>query len=422
MADQPQHREFTRGWKIILASSIGVGCGVSAVLFYTFGVFIVPLQDQFTWSRGDIQFAITLYSFGALSVLPIVGRLLDNYGARRIALLSTVIFATLFSCLSFVTSSIWTFYAILIATAVLSAGSMPITYTRIINTWFDKRRGIALGLMLAGTGVAATVLPRYASWLIENLGWRTAYPGLAVVTFAISFPVLFLLLRDYPHPQPSHNLSKQRPRTTNHQALHGFNLRTSMSSYKFWVLAFGLLCTSFALGGIIPNLVPMLTDMGYAPSVAAGYAGLLGVMVISGRLLVGVLLDYLWSPLVAFCVLTPTFISCLLLTIDGLGPAGVIVSVALVGLATGAEYDLIAYLVSRFFGMKHYGVVYGTQYMFFGIGFAVGPPVYGYGYDINSSYDPILYVTAAIMILAPATFLSLGSPPKRFDKKSSKER
>jgi len=422
MADQQQQREFTRGWKIILASSIGVGCGVSAVLFYTFGVFIVPLQDQFTWSRGDIQFAITLYSFGALSVLPIVGRLLDNYGARRLALVSTVIFATLFSCVAFVTSSIWTFYAILIATAVLSAGSMPITYTRIINTWFDKRRGIALGLMLAGTGLAATVLPRYASWLIENFGWRIAYPGLAVVTLALSFPVLFLLLRDHPYPQPAHNLSKQKPRTTNNQALYGFNLRKSMSSYKFWVLAFGLLCTSFALGGIIPNLVPMLTDMGYTPSVAAGYAGLLGVMVITGRLLVGVLLDYLWSPLVAFCVLTPTFISCLLLTMDGLGPAGVIVSVALVGLATGAEYDLIAYLVSRFFGMKHYGVVYGTQYMFFGVGFAVGPPVYGYGYDINSSYDPILYVTAAIMILAPATFLSLGSPPKHFDKKSSKEK
>ncbi len=142
--------EFRRSWKILLASAVGVGCGLTAIPFYTFGVFILPLQNEFGWLRGEIQLAITFYSIALILVSPLVGRLLDAQGARRVGLISIIVFATLFSGLALTTASVWTFYLMWIVIAVLSAGSTAITYTRAVSTWFDRRRGIALGLMLSG--------------------------------------------------------------------------------------------------------------------------------------------------------------------------------------------------------------------------------------------------------------------------------
>ncbi len=408
--------EFKRGWKTLFASSVGVGCGLTAVPFYTFGVFVLALQEEFGWSRGEIQLAITLYSIALILVSPLIGRVLDMHGARRVALVSMVLFGTLFSCLAFITASIWTFYLVWILIAVLSAGSTAITYTRAVSTWFNRRRGIALGLMLAGTGLTATLTPLYTSWLVEAVGWRWAYPFLGATVILIAFPVLFLFLRDPKIAQSRASLPSANAVNESVTELTGVSLKTALKSYKYWIIALGLFFVSFSVSGIIPNLVPMLTDKGFSAGTAAEYAALIGIMVIGGRFLAGFLLDYLWAPLVAFLFLVPTSVTCVLLTMDTLGPAGVALSVILLGLAAGAEYDLLAYLVGRYFGMKHYGVIYGTQFVFFGFAAAIGPAIFGYTYDITGAYDVVLFCTAVLMIAAPATLLFLKSPPQEFNR------
>ncbi len=413
--------EFRRGWKALLASSVGVGCGLTAVPFYTFGIFVLPLQNEFGWSRGEIQLAITFYSIALILVSPLVGRLLDAQGARKVGLASMAIFATLFSCLAFVASSVWSLYLMWVVIAILSAGSTAITYTRAVSTWFDRRRGIALGLMLAGTGLTATLMPLYVTWLIETVGWRWTYPSVGATIFLIAFPVLFFFLKD-PNRVQVREAELQMASSAEDiienigSGMDGVSLRDAVKSYRYWIIALGLFFVSFSVSGIIPNLVPMLTDKGFSATDAAEFAALIGVMVVSGRFLAGFLLDYLWAPVVAFVFLVPTTLTCLLLIMDSMSPAGVTLAVALLGLAAGAEYDLLAYLVGRYFGMKHYGVIYGTQFVFFGFAAAIGPTVFGYTYDITGSYDAVLYVTAALMIAAPSVLLTLRIPPAAFDR------
>ena len=151
--------EFRRGYKPLLGALIGAGCGLSSVCFYTNGVFVAAISEDMNWSRGAIQVGVSIMILIAVITAPTVGWLIDRYGARRIALISLPLFGITLSGMSLVTDQIWTFYAGWTVMSIFAAGTLPITWTKVVNGWFDDFRGMALGLTLAGTGIAATLAP-----------------------------------------------------------------------------------------------------------------------------------------------------------------------------------------------------------------------------------------------------------------------
>jgi predicted MFS family arabinose efflux permease len=166
---------------------------------------------------------------------------------------------------------------------------------------------------------------------------------------------------------------------------------------------------SAAVTGVNANLVPLLTDGGRGAAEAAGYASLLGLFVIVGRLSSGWLLDRLWAPIVGLLVLVPSAVSCLLLQQQA-APA---VAVAFLGLAGGAEFDLIAFLCLRYFGTRHYGQIYAWQWASFTVGAGVGPIAFGAIYDASGSYSAALLAAGVVMLAGPALLLALGPYPAR---------
>lgn len=418
-ATATQASEFKRGWPIVLVSAIGIGCGLSAMPFYTFGAFIEPLQGEFGWSRGEIQTVITLFMLTTFITLPVCGKVLDKVGPRRVALVSQTAFIITFASLAFVPSNLMLFYGMWMLMAVTSIGSTAITYSYVVNTWFDRRRGIALGLTLSGTGFAATLAPSYAAWLIETFGWRYGYPGMAAVSLIVSLPLLLLFLKD----RPSEAATTEDP-TTEHtdpapaKDLPGMTPREAVRGYKFWVVGIGMFGVSAGTGGIVPSLIPLLGDSGYTVAEAATYAGLIGIMVITGRILVGIMLDLFWAPLVAFLFFAPSAIACFLLVQNDIGAVSIIISVILIGLVAGAEFDIIAYLVSRYFGMKHYGTIYSWVYLVFISATAAAPFLYGTAYDAFGSYDVPLIVTGILIIVTTVPLFTLGHPPKEYQHES----
>lgn len=414
--------EFKRGWPIILVSAIGIGCGLSAMPFYTFGAFVEPLQGEFGWSRGEIQTIVTMFMLTTFITLPICGKVLDRFGPRRVAIISQIAFVVTFSSLALVPNNLVLFYAMWMLMAVTAIGSTAITYSYVVNTWFDRRRGIALGLTLSGTGFAAALAPSYAAWLIETFGWRAGYPGMAAVSLIVSLPLLLLCLKDRPSDgeRASDNKVKVEAAHTHTVApvVAGTTPREAIRSYKFWVIGIGMFGVSAGTGGIIPSLIPLLGDSGYSVAEAATYAGLIGLMVITGRILVGVMLDMMWAPLVAFLFFAPSAIACFLLVQNDIGPVSIIISVILIGLVAGAEFDIIAYLVSRYFGMKHYGTIYSWVYLVFVSGTAAAPFLYGIAYDAFGSYDVPLIVTGILIIVTTVPLFTLGQPPKAYSHES----
>ena len=191
--------EFAEGWKLILASFIGMMAGLTALPFYTYGVFAIPLETEFGWTRAQTQTALLFQTIGVLGILPVLGWACDRYGARIIALGSMALFAIGFAMMSLNSGSLIQYYATALGFGIAGAGTLPITWTRAINAAFEKNRGLALGLALMGTGMTGFIAPSIASWGIENHGWRNAYIILAAIPALIGLPVVFALFLSLIH-------------------------------------------------------------------------------------------------------------------------------------------------------------------------------------------------------------------------------
>ncbi|HNR23481.1 MAG TPA: MFS transporter, partial [Steroidobacteraceae bacterium] len=150
---------------------------------------------------------------------------------------------------------------------------------------------------------------------------------------------------------------------------------------------------------------------------AAEYAGFVGVSVIAGRLVTGFLIDKLWAPGIAFAFLSAPAVSCLLLSVGLQSDVWLAIAALIVGLAAGAELDLIAFLVSRYFGLRHYGAIYGAVFVFFAVGSGFAPAVFGSVYDRFHTYTPILVVAASLFVVGGSLLLLLGKYPELREQK-----
>jgi MFS family permease len=403
--------EFRRGYKPLLGALIGAGCGLSSVCFYTNGVFVAAISEDMNWSRGAIQIGVSIMILIAVITAPTVGWLIDRYGARRIALISLPLFGITLSGMSLVTDQIWTFYAGWTVMSIFAAGTLPITWTKVVNGWFDDFRGMALGLTLAGTGIAATLAPSYVVWLIDIMGWRNAYVALAFTVMAISLPSVYLLFKEPAESQSGKVNQIDAAISKQHLMATGLSVKEALKGYRFWVLSISLLLVAASISGVITNFVPLLTDKGLSFADAARYAGLIGVSVIGGRLVAGFLMDRLWAPMIAAIFLCMPCLAAFILTTGNISPMLLGLSALIVGLAAGAELDLMAFLVSRYFGLKHYGALYGGIYIFFSIGAGLAPAMFGWTYDMFGHYQAVLYIAAISSMIGACLMLTLGRYP-----------
>ena len=404
--------EFRQGWRVLLASSFGISAGLSGFAFYTFGVFVIPLVDAFGWTRGQVTFAATFLIIGTAITAPVIGTIIDKYGARRVGLISMTALGLSYFGLSQLGSSIAIFYAAWLLISLLGGGTTPVVWTRAVNLWFDRSRGLALGLTLAGSGIAGIFGPAICAALIDAYGWRGGYVGIGAIILLIALPIIFVLFTDR---TPGGELSSEDDQDVKTDAtprvLTGLTLQESLRTASFWKIALGFFLVSGAIAGLIINIVPLLVDTGLTSLGAAQVAGSLGIAVVVGRICIGILLDRFSAPLIARILLIVTAVGCALLTIDDAPLWVIVISVMSLGLAAAAEVDLVAYLVSRYFGMKAYGKIYGWQLSAFYLGASIGPALMGFSYDYFQSYQNNLYVSIGIFILGAAAVGSLGKRP-----------
>jgi len=403
-----QNNEFFSGLKPLMGAMIGAGCGLSSISFYTHGAFVVSVSSNTGWSRGDVQLGVSIMILMAIITAPIVGVLVDRFGARRVALISIPLYGLSMGSFYFLSTSLSAYYLAWSIMSVLAAGTLPVTWTRVVNGWFDKHRGIALGITLAGTGFAATLAPIYVTWLITEFGWQKAYLLLALTITLIGFPGVYFLFFESKNNNSKESINKEQKETNTQQSI---SFRAAIMSYHFWAIGIALVLAAAAIAGLITNSVPMLIDQGKTLQQAAQYAGLIGLSVISGRLVVGFLVDHFWAPLIAAIFLTAPIFS--IYVFSTAMPSITMVSLAMIviGLAAGAELDLLAFLVSRYFGLHDYGKLYGALYVFFSIGAGLAPAAFGMAFDYFGNYTLVLKTVAMMSAISGILMLSLGSYP-----------
>lgn len=414
MSEPPsRNSEFSKGWKILLAAVVGVACGASPIPFNMIGFTIEPILAESDWSRTQILLPITIFGVIASLLSPFFGSLADKYGVRKVALLSLIAFGTSFAAIALTpstqdASALYIYYALWMLVGFVSIGSTPITWSRAVNLWFFKQRGLALGVMLLGTSAAAFFVPQIAVFAIDNYGWRAMFVLLGLLPLLIALPIGYLLFRE---PRP-----EERPPelATVDGQLTGVTLGQAIRDYRFWLLFASIAIIAAFFGGVYINLPAILSDRGLTAQNAASVFGVLGIGIIIGQLATGALLDRFWQGYVAFPLLCLPALACYVLLGDTITLPVATLAGFFLGFAAGAEGGIIAYLAGRYFGMANYSKIYGFLYVPFGLFSAGSPLLYAYVRDTTGSYDPMLSAGIVAFIIGGGVLVLMGKYPVGF--------
>jgi predicted MFS family arabinose efflux permease len=388
---QTHERWCYAGWRVALGSSVCVFVSFASLLVYTFGVFLKPLAEEFSWSREAVSAAFGISAMTVAVVSPPLGYLLDRGRPARLIVPCMLVFGTAFASLSVLTPSLWHLYAVFLIIGIVANGTAQMAYTRAVSSWFVSRRGMALAIMLSGGALGAMVWPPIADALIGRFGWRTACAVLGGVVVIVGVPCAALFVRERP-------AEGQAVKT--HDGVHtGTPAIEALGSRVFWILVVVLFVSSVAQNGSITHMAALLTDRGVSPRGAAIAVSAMGGASLAGRFATGWLIDRFFAPRVSVLLLSTAAVGVYLLAVAHSFAIGATASI-LIGLGMGAEADITPYLLSRYFGLRSFSMLYGFTWTAYAIAGAVGPVLMGRAYDLTGSYQTLLLTLAAITFAA----------------------
>ena len=397
--------EWKQHW--LLAAVSLVGFTYSPVATYSLGLFMEPLQREFGWERSQISMGLFVNALFAVLFTTPVGALIDRYGARRNAIPGIMLGMVGLGALSFANGSLvqwvalWTFYAmatLFIKTTVWCAA---------VSKAFSASRGLAIGVVLCGSGLSQSLTPIIAQRLIDGFGWRHAYQLLALGWGGLVLVLLLLFFHDFgPNNVPAKS-EGAAPAT----ALPGYTFREAIRTRPIQQICGAVLVGSIISVGIAVHLVPILIDTGLSRGAAAGIGGLAGLSAIAGKLLTGVLLDRVRGSLVPFLsfALPSAGMAMLLLPHPGIWLAAFAVMV--LGFSAGSVTQSQAYLITRYAGLRSYGAVLGVASSIIGATLGFAPWFAGKVFDVTGSYHLVLLLGIPCTLAAGALVIGLGAYP-----------
>lgn len=401
--------EWRDGWKLVLASMFGIS--FAAYGMTSMSIVLNAVEEEFGWSRGDIAGVAILQATAYVLLSPIVGYFVDRVGPRRIVLPGLALYAIAFSSIAFAGPSLWSWYALWAISSAIWITMSSVIWTSAVASRFDKSRGLALGLALAGHGIGIAMVPLVGVIGLEVAGWRGVFVALGVVGFVFSFPLAWLFFYDARDVQIRKGANEKVPAGLN-TVPRGFTLRQALRQRRFWLLALAFLIGGGAVGPLQIHLLPILIDSGMSMAQAASIFAVLGPSMIFGRIVGGYLMDRFHPPYVAALIFAIPIVDCLLVPVIGNSVPLALIAAATLGLAIGAEIDTAAVLISRYFGMRFYGRIYAPITSLYTLGVAYSATVAGVVYDRLGSYTSMLHIIAVLLIIPVVIMLTLGKVPE----------
>ncbi len=394
--------EWARSWFIPLLAMLGIA--VSVLHTYTLGALMPAIHAGTGWTRSQISTGPVLISITGLLLSPLGGLAVDRYGSRRVALPGLVLYCLAFAGLGLTGPSSmswiigWTLVGITFNLVNLSV------WTAAVVAAFDHSRGKAIGVALAGTGLGSICQPYIATILQEHYGWRGAYERLGLGSLILSFPLIWLFFRS---TQDKLRRSSASALPLDRSTLSGVPLREAFLSRRYLQMALACLLASTSGAAMAVHFVPIVRSHGLSAHTAAAIAAGIGFSSITGRLLGGYLLDRASGPLVGFIACACGVLVAPSLLLGHSAGAG-LVGACMVGLSAGMEISVLSYMVPRYFGVRHYGLLFAVMNSLVIVGLGLGPYVGGYLFDHTGNYRMLLLLTAPLYAVSAVLFGTLG--------------
>ena len=402
-------RSIFYGWWILAGAVAAMALG-SGVSFWSFQLYVDPLETEFGWSRAQVSLGFSFSLLVAGLTGPLVGRWVDARGARSAIVVGGAL-ASLSYLLLATTDSLWQWYVYNCINAAFRHLMFFIPFQALISRWFDRRRGLALGVLATGFSMGGFIVVPVMRAVIDAFGWDGSFVFSGAVVAALYLPLGLLLVRNSPAEIGAFADGEPPPADEPDRPVHsasGFTLGQALRTPYFWVLAAAMTLFFYGLFGWLVHLVPFYESIGVSRSVAALLVSLAAGFGILARLAFGALadrirrLEFAAMGLLAFLMAAVTA-----LIIDS-GPAGIAVFIVFWVAGSGGGPLLEPLLLPRAFGLAHFGAILGTFGVIETVGLIASPAITGLIFDSTGSYDWALVMFVAAHALAFVLFLVAG--------------
>ena len=389
---------FSRPSGVVAACTVGNAVSVTPMVYTVFGLFLIPISTEFGWSRAAVSFVLFIIAVAGAISYPIVGRLIDRYGARPVILTGNVLFAASVASVSLVEASRFQFYTAYALIGISAAIPSSVMFTKVIAGWFDQRRGLFLGIVGGlGNGIGAALSPLFVFALISSYGWRVGFQGIGAVIILIGFPVLYLLLRD--PPQDTIRSARESLEKT-----QGLTLTEALKTSTFWIILAAIALGAGCMTAIFAHVVPMLLDRGVSAGQATTVLATFSLVTAGWQIGMGYMLDRIPRPWIAAPFYLLALAGLILLESASSYPL-LLLSGLLMGLGLGTEYGVLPYFLSRYFGTRHYGAISGSMYGVIVLTQGLTPFLMDLVFDITGSYD-LAVIVICIGLVAGAILIT----------------
>jgi MFS family permease len=398
--------EWRANW--VLAASVGFS--FFSVMLASVGLFMGPLGEEFGWNRTILSAGPSIATITTALLGPLFGILVDRYGTRRLVLPGLIATIGAISAFSSITGAPWQWYALWFVFGFVAVSIKSTAWTAAIVGVFNQSRGLALGLVLAGTAVASIVVPPLGNWLIENVGWRMAFVWLGVGWGGVTFLLCFLFFFDI-HDRKHESAEAAAAQAAHQASLPGLTRREGLADSALWRLAFSNFLVMLLTMGLSVHLFPILTEAGISRDNAAWLLSLTGIAGVVGKLATGVMLDKFRPNWIGGLTLGVCALAFALL-IDGIrSPALIIFAMIVNGYAFGTKTQITGFMTANYAGMKSFGFLYGIMSALMALASGLGPFMAGYIYDNWGGYGPFLVIGTVGCAIGGLIMVTL--PPKR---------
>ena len=409
--DDHKYPEFRQGWPTLLVALSGVITSAHFLPLYSFGPMAPDLSRALNIPLGELQRCITLNFAGIAVGSQLAGWLMDRFSLRSVTLCSLVLYALTYVMMGTVSLSQNLLYAFYFLLPIVGGGSLLVTWTKVVCDKFERQRGIALAILLSGSGVVSTVSPLLLAGYVGTAEWQQGFFVMGILPLGTLLVCFFALPTGISSSNQQGSISINSAEPENPKQITGISYRETLRSRQFWTIIVALILVVFVVVSMITNIVPMLVQKGLSQSDATLVFSAFGLALVAGRLAGGFLLDKFWGPLIAFCALVLPSIGCLIFLLAPPDMVLMVMATVLVGVAAGAEFDILAYLVSRYFGLRSYAKVFGTVSGAVALGSGMSPLFFGPLIDATGSYDSLLLICIGAAALGASLFLTLGPYP-----------
>ncbi len=396
-------------WRVLAGCCIVAIFGVTSLYGSTFGLMMLPMQKELGWSRGDITFSLTLMTFVGPAILPLVGWLIDKVPLRPLVLWGVLLQSASLAAFGFMRGSVWVYYGLCLVMIFTATGASFLTLSKLLQTWFDKAFGRALGILFALMTVGAVIHPQIVRLVITQASWREAFIAMGLMSLVFGGAAAWFLVRE----RPAGASTASAPVASRSGA--PVSMRAFLGDRIWWTLAVWNMLFAFAVAGIMVHFAAMVQDRGMSLAQAATAMSLIGAGGFVGNLGAGWLIDHTSATRLArIFVLAPLGAAVMLYAGSSLGV--VIAAAVLLGVFNSGDHSLSVFLARRYFDADSFGRASASQQVATSIGGGTAPWLMGLVHDRTGSYDVALMVSMGAFVCAAAAAWLLpesrqGPPP-----------